>query len=157
LRRAVFRTTWILGMFGPPGTDASVVLSPDGKRAVVKDSPFQVPGDLWTLDFAGGSARVSHSIRTCTRLACGLRIASAWVLGRPSRRHVIRESRVWPRQRAGAVQGAGCAAFVTSWSRDGRLLLYHTENAPTLDTTCGHCPSATASRICCSARLSMSG
>jgi hypothetical protein len=44
----------ILGTIGPPGTDANIVLSPDGKRAVVKDSSMYFPGDLWILDIASG-------------------------------------------------------------------------------------------------------
>jgi hypothetical protein len=40
--------------FGPPGTDGRVVLSPNGERAVAKDAPYGVPGDLWMLDLAGG-------------------------------------------------------------------------------------------------------
>jgi hypothetical protein len=40
--------------FGPPGTDRRVVLSPDGARAVAKDAPYGVPGDLWMLDLASG-------------------------------------------------------------------------------------------------------
>jgi hypothetical protein len=55
-----FQVTWVdrqgktLGTFGPPGTDGRVVLSPDGRRAVAKDAPYNVPGDLWMLDLASG-------------------------------------------------------------------------------------------------------
>ena len=57
--------TWVdrqgktLSTVGSPGTDFGITLSPDGKRAVVKDTPYDVPGDLWTLDFTTGR---------CTRL-----------------------------------------------------------------------------------------
>jgi len=43
----------LLSTVGQPGPDSSIVLSPDGKRAVVKDTPYDVPGDLWTLDLPG--------------------------------------------------------------------------------------------------------
>ncbi|MCL4809281.1 MAG: serine/threonine-protein kinase, partial [Thermoanaerobaculia bacterium] len=52
--------TWVdrqgktVGTFGPGGTDRRVVLSPDGRRAVAKDAPYNVPGDLWMLDLASG-------------------------------------------------------------------------------------------------------
>src|SRR5688572_173732 len=55
---STFQLTWLdrqgksVGTFGPPGTDGRVVLSPDGRRAVAKDTPFSVPGDLWMLDLA---------------------------------------------------------------------------------------------------------
>ena len=55
-----FQLTWVdrqgktVGTFGPPGTDRRVVLSPDGRRAVAKDAPYNVPGDLWMLDLASG-------------------------------------------------------------------------------------------------------
>jgi hypothetical protein len=53
-----FQLTWVdrqgktPGTVGPPGTDERVVLSPDGKRAVAKDAPYNVSGDLWMLDLA---------------------------------------------------------------------------------------------------------
>jgi serine/threonine protein kinase len=55
-----FQLTWVdpqgktRGTVGPPGTGRRVVLSPDGGRAVVKDAPYNVPGDLWMLDLASG-------------------------------------------------------------------------------------------------------
>ena len=55
-----FQLTWVdrqgktVGTVGPPGTDGRVVLSPDGARAVAKDAPYGVPGDLWMLDLASG-------------------------------------------------------------------------------------------------------
>jgi Tol biopolymer transport system component len=30
------------------------VLSPDGKRAIAKDAPYSMPGDLWMVDLASG-------------------------------------------------------------------------------------------------------
>jgi hypothetical protein len=55
-----FQLTWVdrqgktLSTVGTAGPDRSAALSPDGTRAVVKDSPYNVPGDLWTLDMATG-------------------------------------------------------------------------------------------------------
>jgi Tol biopolymer transport system component len=129
--------TWLdrqgktLGIFGPPGTDASVVLSPDGKRAVVKDSPYDVPGDLWTLDFAKGQR---------TRLTFHKEVYSPGVWSRDSARVAYSAGHLGDTLYEKAASGLsdeqvllkepGVRHFVTSWSRDGRFLLYHTENTP---------------------------
>src|SRR5690606_13538813 len=55
-----FQLTWVdrqgktVGTIGPPGTDGRVVLSPDGKRAIAKDAPYNMQGDLWMIDVASG-------------------------------------------------------------------------------------------------------
>lgn len=131
-----FQPTWVdrqgktVGTFGPAGTDRRVVLSPDGRRAVAKDAPYNVPGDLWMLDLASGrrtrftfkrdvysdpvwspdGARIAFSAgrlgdTICEKAASGLGDEQV-LLKEPGLRH-----------------------FPTSWSRDGRFLLYHTENA----------------------------
>jgi hypothetical protein len=120
-----------LGTIGPPEKDTWLVrLSPDGKRAVVKDTPYDVPGDLWTLDVATGrrarltfhkhaysagvwspdSTRIAYSAgylgdTLCEKDASGVGDEKV-LLREPELRH-----------------------YPTSWSRDGRFLLYHTENA----------------------------
>ena len=60
-------------------------------------------------------------------------------------------------RRAGAVKEPGLRHFPTSWSRDGRSCSITPRTLRTRDMTCGHCRSATANHICCSARPSMSG
>ena len=133
-----FQLTWVdrqgktLGTFGPPGTDGRVVLSPDrdGRRAVAKDAPYNVPGDLWMLDLAGDrrtrftfkkdvyspavwspdGARIAYS---AGRLGDTIYEKAASGLG--DERVLLREP--------------GLRHYPTSWSRDGRFLLYHTENA----------------------------
>ena len=82
----------------------------------------------WTLPAAG--ARVLHSIRTCTRPLCGLRTAPAL----PTRPAVsaTRSTRKPPPDLGDEqvlLKEPGLRHFPTSWSRDGRFLLYHTENA----------------------------
>jgi eukaryotic-like serine/threonine-protein kinase len=131
-----FQLTWVdrqgktVGTFGPPGTD-TVVLSPDGRRAVAKDAPYNVPGDLWMLDFvSGGRTRFTFSKNVYSPAVWspdGARIAySAGRLG-----DTIYEK---PASGLGGEQvllkEPGLRHFPTSWSRDGRFLLYHTENAP---------------------------
>ena len=120
-----------LSTFGPPGTDTGVVLSPDGKRGVVKDSPYDVPGDLWTLDFASGRR---------TRLTFHKEVYSPGVWSPDGARIAYSAGHLGDTLYEKAASGLGdeqvlfkepgLRHFPTSWSRDGRFLLYHTENAP---------------------------
>jgi eukaryotic-like serine/threonine-protein kinase len=120
-----------LSTFGPPGTDARVALSPDAKRAVVKDSPYGVPGDLWTIDFASGRR---------TRLTFHKEVYSPGVWSSDSARIAYSAGHLGDTLYEKAASGLGdeqvlfkepgLRHFPTSWSRDGRFLLYHTENAP---------------------------
>jgi Tol biopolymer transport system component len=125
-----------------------VALSPDGRRAVVKDAPYYASGDLWMLDLASGRrTRFTFDKDVYTPAVWspdGTRIAySAGRLG----------DTIYEKAASGLgdaqvlLKEPGLRHFPTSWSRDGRFLLYHTENAPRRDMTCGPCPSATASHI----------
>jgi Tol biopolymer transport system component len=131
-----FQLTWVdrrgnaLGTFGPPGTDGRVVLSPDGKRAVAKDSPYNVPGDLWMLDLVNGRR---------TRFTFGKNVYSPAVWSPDGARIAYSAGRlgdtIYEKPASGLgdeqvlVKEPGLRHFPTSWSRDG-FLLYHTENAP---------------------------
>jgi serine/threonine protein kinase len=124
-----------LSTFGQPETDTWVVLSPDGKRGVVKDSPYSVPGDLWTLDFARGQR---------TRLTFHQEVYSPGVWSPDGARIAYSAGHlgdtVYERAASGLVdeqvlfKEPGVRHFVTDWSRDGRFLLYHTENVPNTGT-----------------------
>jgi serine/threonine protein kinase len=132
-----FQLTWFdrqgeaLGTIGPQSTDASVALSPDGMRAVVKDSPYGVPGDLWTLDPASGAR---------TRLTLDRRAYSPGVWSPDGALIAYAAGNSGDTLYAKAASGLGGVRellkepglrhYATSWSRDGRFLLYHTENAP---------------------------
>ncbi len=116
--------------FGPPGTDGRVVLSPDGARAVAKDAPYDVPGDLWMLDLASdGRTRFTFNKDVYSPAVWspdGARIAySAGRLG----------DTIYEKAASGFGDGQvllkepGLRHLPTSWSRDGRFLLYHTQNA----------------------------
>ena len=131
-----FQLTWVdrqgktVGTFGPPGTDRRVVLSPDGKRAVAKDAPYNVPGDLWMLDLASGRR---------TRFTFNKDVYSPAVWSPDGARIAYSAGRLGDTIYEKAASGLGDAQvllkesglrhFPTSWSRDGRFLLYHTENA----------------------------
>jgi Tol biopolymer transport system component len=132
-----FQLTWVdrqgksLGTVGPPETDMLVALSPDGRRAVVKDAPYYASGDLWMLDLASGRrTRFTFDKDVYTPAVWspdGTRIAySAGRLG----------DTIYEKAASGLgdaqvlLKEPGLRHFPTSWSRDGRFLLYHTENAP---------------------------
>jgi Tol biopolymer transport system component len=132
-----FQLTWLdrqgqtLGTVGPPGTDTSIALSPDGTRAVVKDSPYGVPGDLWTLDVASGRrARLTFAKDVYSPGVWspdGARIAYA--AGRLGDTIVTKAASGLGDEQE-LLKESGVRHFVTSWSRDGKFLLYHAENAP---------------------------
>jgi hypothetical protein len=132
-----FQVTWVdregknIGSVGPPGPDPRVVLSPDGRRAVAKDTPYNVPGDLWMLDLASG-VRTRFTFKKDVYAPAvwspdGTRVAySAGRLG----------DTLYEKAASGLgdeqvlLQEPGLRHFPTSWSSDGRFLLYHIQNAP---------------------------
>jgi eukaryotic-like serine/threonine-protein kinase len=133
---ASFQLTWVdrqgktVGTFGSPGSDRRVVLSPDGRRAVAKDAPYGVPGDLWMLDLASGRR---------TRFTFNKDVYSPPVWSPDGARIAYSAGRFGDTIYEKAASGLGDAQvllkepvlrhYPTSWSRDGRFLLYHTENA----------------------------
>jgi Tol biopolymer transport system component len=133
---AILQLTWVdrqgksVATVGPPGTDTQVVLSPDGTRAVAKDAPYNVPGDLWMLDLASGGR---------TRFTFGKDVYSPAVWSPDGARVAYSAGRlgdtIYVKSTSGVSDGQvllkepGLRHFPTSWSRDGRFLLYHTENA----------------------------
>ena len=131
-----FQLTWVdprgktLGTVGSPTTDRQAVLSPDGTKAVVKDAPYSMPGDLWLLDLASGrSTRFTFSKDVFSSAVWshdGTRIAySAGLLG----------DTIYEKAASGLgdqqvlIKEPGLRHFPTGWSRDGQFLLYHVENA----------------------------
>lgn len=116
--------------FGSPGTDSRVVLSPDGARAIAKDAPYGMPGDLWMLDLASGGR---------TRFTFNKDVYSPGVWSPDGARIAYSAGRlgdtIYEKAASGVgdgqvlLQEPGLRHFPTSWSRDGRFLLYHTENA----------------------------
>ena len=132
-----FQLAWVdrqaktLSTFGPPETDMVANLSPDGRRAVVKDSAYGLPGGLWMIDLAGGQRTRftfhQEAYSPGVWSPDGARIAySAGDLG----------DTIYEKAASGVgdeqvlLEEPGLRHFPTSWSRDSRFLLYHTENAP---------------------------
>ena len=120
-----------LSTLGQPSTDSSTVLSPDGKHAVAKDAPYDVPGDLWTIDLSSGER---------TRLTFRKDVYSPGVWSPDGARIAYAAGSlgdaIFERSASGAggerelLRESGLRHFPTSWSSDGHFLLYHTENAP---------------------------
>jgi eukaryotic-like serine/threonine-protein kinase len=131
-----FQLAWVdqqgktLGKVGPPGTDRQVVLSRDGTRAVAKDAPYGEPGDLWMLDLASGRR---------TRFTFNKNVYSPAVWSHDGTRIAYSAGRfgdtIYEKPASGLgdeqvlLREPGLRHFPTSWSSDGRFLLYHTENA----------------------------
>ena len=95
-------------------------MSPDNKRGVVKDTPYNVPGDLWTLDFASGRL---------ARLTFKKEVYSAAVWSKEGDRIAYSAGRlgdtIYEKAASGAGDGQvllkepGLRHFPTSWSSDG--------------------------------------
>jgi eukaryotic-like serine/threonine-protein kinase len=132
-----FQFTWFdrhgrsLGAFGEPSSEWGLMLSPDGARAAVRDSDSNHPGDLWTIDLARGMrTRLTFRqgiIRPVVRSSDGARVIFAADTSTSGNSDALYEK---------AASGAGDETELfrkpganivpTSWSRDGRFLLYHT-------------------------------
>jgi hypothetical protein len=121
----------ILSTLGPPGMDSYVSLSPDGKRGVVKDSPYDEPGDLYTVDVSSGSR---------THLTFQKNVYSPGVWSPDGARIAYSAGNLgdtlYDRASSGVgdekqlLKEPGLRHFPTDWSRDGRFLLYTVFNAP---------------------------
>jgi eukaryotic-like serine/threonine-protein kinase len=128
--------TWVdrqgktLDTFGQNGFDGDVRLSPDGAHGVVRDAASNARGDLWTLDFARG-IRTRFTFRqsagsTGVWSPDGNRIAFSAgalmeILYEKASTGAGEEKELW--------KEPGKILYPTSWSRDGRILLYYTVNA----------------------------
>jgi eukaryotic-like serine/threonine-protein kinase len=130
-----YQLTWVdrqgktLGTSGPPGTNRLVVLSPDGKRAVAKDAPYYVPGDLWMLDLVSGRpTRITFSKNVYSAAVWSPDDRIAYSAGRLGDTIYVKSASGLGDEQV-LLKEPGLRHYPTSWSRDGRFLLYHTENA----------------------------
>ena len=129
--------TWLdrhgtrLSTVGPPDQNAQVSVSPDGSRAAVRDASFDQPGDLWLLDLANGRRTRLTFLRTAYSRAVwssdGRRIAFA---GGNLGDALYEKASSGVGEEKVLLKQPGTRHYPTSWSRDGRFLLYHTENTP---------------------------
>jgi serine/threonine protein kinase len=119
------------GTFGEPNGDSGVRLSPDGTRAAERDAGQRTRGDVWLLDFARG-------VRT--RLTFRQNLGSYPVWSPDGSRIAFSAGdsvdAIYEKSASGAgeekelLKKPGEIKEPTSWSHDGRLLLYTTENVP---------------------------
>jgi len=130
---AGFQLTWFdrlgktQGTFGELRPDQGIALSADGTRAAVRDAILTGNGDIWTLDFARG-------VRT--RLTFRQTAGSFPILSPDGSRIAFAAGNTLDTLYEKASNGAGDEKELlrkpggievpTSWSRDGRFLLYHT-------------------------------
>jgi Tol biopolymer transport system component len=133
-----YQLTWfdrqgkLLSTFGQPGPDRDIVLSPDGTRGAVRDAVAAASGDLWTLDFARG-------VRT--RLTFRQTYGSRGIWSPDGSRIAFAAGNIldtiYEKPSSGAgdekelLKEPGRVHIPSSWSRDGRFLLYY-PNAPKL-------------------------
>jgi Tol biopolymer transport system component len=117
----------VSGRVSEPGGFRGVALSPDGARAVAsRTNPLDTTkADLWLFDFSRGSA--------ATRLTLGTGISEFPVWSRDGTRIVFTFNNSSLRQALASGEGdeeellrspSAGALWATSWSPDGRVLLY---------------------------------
>jgi len=120
-----------LGTFGEPNSDTNITLSPDGTHGAVRDVAVGVAGDLWTLDIARG-------IRTRFTFRHSTGSPAVWS---PDGKSIIFAAgntldTIYEKASSGAgeekelLKKPGEIKVPSSWSRDGRFLLYETANVP---------------------------
>jgi len=130
---AGFQLTWFdrqgktQGTFGGLRPDQGVALSADGTRAAVRDALVNTNGDIWTLDFARG-VRTRFTFRQTP--------GSFPVWSPDGSRIAFAAGDLLDTLYEKASSGAGDekellkkpveVKYPTSWSRDGRFLLYYT-------------------------------
>lgn len=118
-----------LGTFGEPNLDGYISLSPDGTHGAVRDAAVGANGDLWTLDFARG-------VRTRFTFRQSYGSQAVWS---PDGKRIIFSAgdtfTIYEKASSGAgeekelFKKPGEFKWPTSWSRDGRFLLYETAPA----------------------------
>jgi eukaryotic-like serine/threonine-protein kinase len=134
---AAYQPTWFdrqgktNGTFGVPGPDQGLALSPDATRAAGRDAVIAASGDIWMLDFARG-------VRT--RLTFHQAAGSFPVWSPDGSRIAFSDGNsrdtIYEKAAGGAgeekelLKRPGESKVPTSWSRDGRFLLYHTLTVP---------------------------
>jgi eukaryotic-like serine/threonine-protein kinase len=125
------RQGMILSTFGQPGTDQAIALSSDGTHGAVRDAPSNAPGDLWTLDFSSG-----RRTRLTFRQSAGSNAIWSPDGSRIAFAAGNKMDSIYEKPSSGAgeerelFKEPGTIHSPTSWSSDGRFLLYHTTNTP---------------------------
>jgi eukaryotic-like serine/threonine-protein kinase len=132
------QATWVdrqgkvVGTFGEPNHDTAFVLSPDGTRAAVRGGLIQDRGDLWLLDFARG-VRTRFTFRQSPGSAAvwsadGSRIIFA--AGNTLLDTIYEKDSSGTGEEKELFKKANEIKVPSSWSSDGRFLLYSTADTP---------------------------
>jgi Tol biopolymer transport system component len=119
------------GTFGKPNNDTGMRLSPDGTRAAERDANQQTRGDIWLLDFARG-------VRTRLTFRQSLGSYPVWSPDGSRIAFSAGDSpdTIYEKSASGAgeekelLKKPGEIMLPTSWSRDGRFLLFTAANVP---------------------------
>jgi serine/threonine protein kinase/dipeptidyl aminopeptidase/acylaminoacyl peptidase len=117
----------VLGGFGQPGPDQGLSLSPETTRAAGRDAAQNQRGDIWLLDFPRG-VRTRLTFR---------QTSGSYPVWSPDGNRIIFAAgdtldTIYEKAASGAgdekelFKQAGEIKTPTSWSRDGRFLLYNT-------------------------------
>ena len=122
----------VTGTFGEPGQDRGLRLSPDAMHAAGRDAAPTANGDIWLLDFARGvrtrltfrQSRGSYPVWSPD----GARIVFA--AGSTPMDTLYEKAASGAGEEKELLKTPGEAKFPTSWSRDGRFLLYYTTGTP---------------------------
>jgi len=134
-----FQLTWfdregkVSGTFGQPSPDQGITLSPDGTKAAGRDAAQAVRGDIWLLDWARG-VRTRFTFRQS---------AGSFPVWSPDGSRITFSSSsetmldtIYEKSASGAgeekelYKRAGEIKAPTSWSHDGRFLLFNTVQVP---------------------------
>jgi len=121
----------VTGKFGEPNNDSGMRLSPDGTRAAERDAAQQTRGDIWLLDFARG-------VRTRLTFRQSLGSNPVWSPDGSRIAFSAGDSpdTIYEKSASGAceekelLKKPGEVSLPTSWSHDGRFLLYTATNVP---------------------------
>jgi Tol biopolymer transport system component/predicted Ser/Thr protein kinase len=121
----------VLSTYGQAGPDGGIALSPDASRGAVRDAVQQASGDIWTLDFTRG-VRTRFTFRQSAGSdpmwsADGSRIAFA---AGTTLDTLYEKASSGVGEDKELLKEPGLIHLPTSWSRDGRFLLYTVANAP---------------------------
>jgi eukaryotic-like serine/threonine-protein kinase len=120
----------VVGTFGEPNQDTALVLFSDGTRAAVRGGLIQNRGDLWLLDFSRG-VRTRFTFRQspgspAVWSADGSRIIFA--AGNTLLDTIYEKDSSGAGEEKELFKKANEIKVPSSWSRDGRFLLYFTAN-----------------------------
>ncbi|SPE29148.1 Serine/threonine protein kinase (fragment) [Candidatus Sulfopaludibacter sp. SbA6] len=142
-----FQLTWLdrqgktLNTVGQPSSDQGIWLSPDGTRGVVRETRGESTGDIWTGRSTGDLCTIDLARGRRTRLTFRLSAGSFQSVWSPDGSRIAFAAgnladTLYEKASSGAgdekelLKEPGRIHVPTSWSGDGRFLLYYIANMP---------------------------